>query len=138
MGENWIAVRPSMKKYDGRLTPLEINAVSHPAGSARLNKMYILLLLTAKIPAAVRIILLYLIINTDSDSFAAQTFHELLDEQLEKLALFMTDRDKAIEVLESTDSAQLDADGEGFYQDCKVAFLPRCTLCMTLQTSSMP
>lgn len=119
MGENWIAVRPSMKKYDGRLTSLEINAVSHPAGSARLNKMYILLLLTAGIPAAVRIILLYSIINADSDSLAAQTIHELLNEQLEKLDLFMTDRDKAIEILEGTDSAQLDADGEGFNQECK-------------------
>lgn len=31
----------------------------------------------------------------------------------------MTDRDKAIEVLLGTDSAQLDADGEGFNQERK-------------------
>lgn len=48
-----------------------------------------------------------------------QRFQELLQEQLEKLACFMTDRSKAIEILESTDTTQLDADGEAFYQECK-------------------
>lgn len=41
----------------------------------------------------------------------------MLDEQLERLNRFMTDRKVAIEVLEHSDSSELDAEGTGFYQE---------------------
>ncbi|KAJ7589646.1 RdRP-domain-containing protein [Mycena floridula] len=91
-----IAYRPSMKKFSSTLTDLEICGVSRRRGYARLNVQFILLFLSLGIPLS--------------------TFKELLQEQLDDIALFMQDRRKAKEILDSTD-VELDADGQGYYQD---------------------
>lgn len=48
-----IAIRPSMKKYSGGPTMLEIQDVSRPPRNARLNRMFIPLLMTLGIPRSV-------------------------------------------------------------------------------------
>lgn len=45
--------------------------------------------------------------------------HELLQEHLQGLSYFMVDRDRAIDILETSRTAGLDADTQGENQECK-------------------
>lgn len=49
-----VAFRESMVKYQGGPTAIEINGVSTPPGSARLNYSFIVLLLSLGVPVSVR------------------------------------------------------------------------------------
>uniref|UniRef100_D8QDB2 RNA-dependent RNA polymerase n=1 Tax=Schizophyllum commune (strain H4-8 / FGSC 9210) TaxID=578458 RepID=D8QDB2_SCHCM len=88
-----IALRPSMRKYPGGPTVLEIHSVARRPRSARLNRHFIILLLTL----GVRL----------------EAFESLLRANLEFIDLIMTSRQRALDALE----AELDADGAGFDQE---------------------
>lgn len=98
-----IAYRPSMKKYNGGPRVLEIQDASRaPRDSgARLNKHFILLLLTIGIDLKV--------------------FEDLLEAQLDTLAKILSDRDAAMYALDG----ELDADGQGFDQELYSMLLAR-------------
>ncbi|KAF7352146.1 RNA-dependent RNA polymerase [Mycena venus] len=87
-----IAYRPSMLKYEGGPQVLEVQNVSRPPKSGRLNKQFIVLLLTRGIPLTV--------------------FEELLQMRLDEIDKITTDREKALECVDG----EVDAEGMGFYQ----------------------
>jgi RNA-dependent RNA polymerase len=90
-----IAYRPSMKKYHDGPSILEIQNVSQSPrfSGARLNKCFILILLTRGIPL--------------------ETFEDLLQAQVEALAAILYDREAAKFFVDG----ELDSQGEGFDQD---------------------
>ncbi|KAJ7919437.1 RNA dependent RNA polymerase-domain-containing protein [Mycena leptocephala] len=88
-----IAYRPSMRKYVGGPQVLEVQNISRPLKSGRLNIQFIVLLLTRGIPLHV--------------------FEELLQMQLDEIDNIIVDREKALECVEG----ELDAEGGGFFQD---------------------
>ncbi|KAJ7735731.1 RdRP-domain-containing protein [Mycena metata] len=88
-----IAYRRSMVKYNGGPHILEIQSVSKAPKSGRLNKQFIVLLLTLGIPLSV--------------------FEELLQMQLDEIDKITTDRGKALDCVEG----EIDAEADGFYQE---------------------
>ncbi|KAJ6470735.1 RdRP-domain-containing protein [Mycena vitilis] len=90
-----IAYRPSMLKYRGGPRMLEVQNVSRPPKSGRLNMQFILLLLTRGIPLAVSV------------------FEELLQLQLDQIDKITTDRQKALDYIDG----EVDAEGGTFFQD---------------------
>ncbi|KAF7353316.1 RNA-dependent RNA polymerase [Mycena sanguinolenta] len=88
-----IAYRRSMIKYAGGPQMLEVQSVSRPPKSGRLNKQFIILLHTRGISLSV--------------------FEELLQTQLEEINKITIDREKALECVRG----ELDAEGGAFYQD---------------------
>ncbi|PCH41738.1 RdRP-domain-containing protein [Wolfiporia cocos MD-104 SS10] len=70
-----IAYRPTMLKYDGGPTHLEINSYSHSPGIARLNSDFILLLSTLNVPLS--------------------AFEKMLRDQLDTIDYILHDRDIA-------------------------------------------
>ncbi|KAJ7767735.1 RdRP-domain-containing protein, partial [Mycena metata] len=81
-----IAYRPSMLKYKGGPQILEVQDVSRPPKAGRLNKQFIVLLLTRGIPFTV--------------------FEDLLQMQLEEIDKITTDRKKALECVEGETDAE--------------------------------
>ncbi len=71
-----VTYRPSMLKYDGGPTVLEINNVNSLPAAARLNVQLMVLLLTLGIPSTV--------------------FQRLLQDQLDLIGCILTDREKAL------------------------------------------
>ncbi|KAI0959118.1 hypothetical protein AcW1_004042 [Taiwanofungus camphoratus] len=88
-----IAYRPSMLKYEGGPTVLELNNYAHYPRSARLNVQFILLLLTLGI--------------------RREVFEKLLKEQLDLIGCISHDRDQAEKYIKG----ELDADNSSFNQD---------------------
>ncbi|KAK7013090.1 RNA-dependent RNA polymerase [Favolaschia claudopus] len=88
-----IAVRPSMIKYKGGPRVLEVQNVSRPPKSGRLNKLFIALLLTCGIPLSV--------------------FQDLLQAQLDEIDMITTDREKALQCVDG----EIDAESKSFGQD---------------------
>ncbi|TRM55909.1 RNA dependent RNA polymerase-domain-containing protein [Schizophyllum amplum] len=88
-----VAIRPSMIKYQGGPTVLEVHNVSRRPRSARLNKHFIILLLTLRVPL--------------------KAFEDLLRTNLEFIAGVMTSRQRALDALD----ASLDSDESGFDQE---------------------
>ncbi|KAL1730421.1 RNA dependent RNA polymerase-domain-containing protein [Schizophyllum commune] len=88
-----IALRPSMRKYSGGPTALEIHSAARRPRSARLNKHFIILLLTLGV--------------------GLEAFEALLRANLEFIGLIMTSRQRALDALD----AELDSDGAGFDQE---------------------
>ncbi|KAJ7099900.1 RNA dependent RNA polymerase-domain-containing protein [Mycena belliarum] len=88
-----IAYRRSMLKYNDGPRILEVQNVSKPPKTARLNKQFILLLLTRGIPISV--------------------FEELLEAQLSEIEKITTHREKALECIDG----ELDAEGDAFHQE---------------------
>ncbi|KAJ6583101.1 RNA dependent RNA polymerase-domain-containing protein [Mycena vulgaris] len=88
-----IAYRRSMVKYNDGPHILEVQQVSKPPKSGRLNKQFIVLLLTLGIPISV--------------------FEELLQMQLDEIDKITTHREKALECVDG----EVDAEGGGFYQE---------------------
>ncbi|KAJ6464452.1 RdRP-domain-containing protein [Mycena sanguinolenta] len=88
-----IAYRRSMIKYAGGPQTLEVQGVSRPPKSGRLNKQFIILLLTRGIPLSV--------------------FEELLQIQLEEINKITLDREKALDCVRG----ELDAESGAFNQD---------------------
>ncbi|KAJ7681879.1 RNA-dependent RNA polymerase [Mycena polygramma] len=88
-----IAYRPSMLKYRGGPRMLEVQNVSRPPKSGRLNMQFIILLLTRGIPLAI--------------------FEQLLQLQLDEIDKIATDRQKALDYIDG----EVDAEGGGFFQD---------------------
>ncbi|KAF7360099.1 RNA-dependent RNA polymerase [Mycena venus] len=88
-----IAYRRSMVKYNGGPHILEVQNVSKPPKSGRLNKQFIALLLTLGIPLSV--------------------FENLLQMQLDEIDKITTDRQKALDCVDG----EVDAEGDGFYQE---------------------
>ncbi|KAJ7167892.1 RNA dependent RNA polymerase-domain-containing protein [Mycena filopes] len=93
------AIRPSMRKYHGGPEILEVQDVSKPPRSARLNKQFIVLLLTRKIPFTI--------------------FEELLQMRLDEIDKVAMDREKALQCVEG----ELDAEGSGFDQDRRLGYM---------------
>ncbi|KAJ7731722.1 RNA dependent RNA polymerase-domain-containing protein [Mycena olivaceomarginata] len=94
-----IAWRRSMKKYEGGPQVLEVQDVSRLPKSGRLNKQFIVLLLTRGIPPSV--------------------FDELLQMQLDEIDKITTDREKALACV----GGEIDAEGDSFFQDLKEMLL---------------
>ncbi|KAJ7134927.1 RdRP-domain-containing protein [Mycena crocata] len=88
-----IAYRTSMVKYNDGPHILEIQQVSKPPKTGRLNKQFIVLLLTLGIPLSV--------------------FEELLQMQLDEIDKVTSHREKALECIDG----EVDAEGGGFYQE---------------------
>ncbi|KAJ7634456.1 RNA dependent RNA polymerase-domain-containing protein [Roridomyces roridus] len=88
-----IAYRPSMLKYENGPRILEVQQVSKPPKSGRLNKQFILLLMTRGISIAV--------------------FVELLQMQLHEIDAITTDRDKALHCVDG----EIDAEAGSFHQE---------------------
>ncbi|KAF7351454.1 RNA-dependent RNA polymerase [Mycena sanguinolenta] len=89
-----VAYRQSMVKYnDGRLLPLEVQNVSRPPKSGRLNKQFILLLLTLGVPLSV--------------------FEGLLQAQLDDIDRITVDRERALDCVDG----EVDAEADSFHQD---------------------
>ncbi|KAJ7185908.1 RNA dependent RNA polymerase-domain-containing protein [Mycena filopes] len=88
-----IAYRRSMIKYNEGPHILEIQSVSKAPKTGRLNKQFIVLLLTRGIPLSV--------------------FEELLQMQLDEIDKITTDRGKALDCVEG----DVDAEADGFYQE---------------------
>ncbi|KAJ7723330.1 RNA dependent RNA polymerase-domain-containing protein [Mycena maculata] len=88
-----IAYRPSMVKYNEGPHILEVQQVSKPPKSGRLNKQFILLLLTLGIPFSV--------------------FEELLQMQLDEIDKITTHREKALECVDG----EVDAEANSFHQE---------------------
>ncbi|KAJ6559991.1 RNA-dependent RNA polymerase [Mycena capillaripes] len=88
-----IAYRRSMLKYAGGPRMLEVQNVSRPPKSGRLNKQFIILLLTRGIPFTV--------------------FEEFLQMQLDEIDKVTTDRERALECVDG----EVDAEGGPFFQD---------------------
>ncbi|KAJ7739164.1 RNA dependent RNA polymerase-domain-containing protein [Mycena metata] len=84
-----IAYRPSMVKYKGGPQILEVQDVSRPLKAGRLNKQFIVLLLTRGIPLTV--------------------FEELLQMQLDEIEKITTHREKAIESVKGELDAEASA-----------------------------
>ncbi|KAJ7750864.1 RNA-dependent RNA polymerase [Mycena metata] len=82
-----------MVKYNGGPHILEIQSVSKAPKSGRLNKQFIVLLLTLGIPLSV--------------------FEELLQMQLDEIDKITTDRGKVLDCVEG----EIDAEADGFYQE---------------------
>ncbi|KAJ6557807.1 RNA dependent RNA polymerase-domain-containing protein [Mycena capillaripes] len=88
-----VAYRRSMVKYNEGPHVLEVQNVSKPPKSGRLNKQFIVLLLTLGVPLSV--------------------FEELLQMQLDQIDEITTDRQKALDCVDG----EIDAEGDGFYQE---------------------
>ncbi|KAJ7448005.1 RNA dependent RNA polymerase-domain-containing protein, partial [Mycena latifolia] len=88
-----IAYRRSMVKYNDGPHILEIQNISKPPKTARLNKQFIVLLLTLGVPLSV--------------------FEELLQVQLDEIDKITTHREKALECVDG----EVDAEGGGFHQE---------------------
>ncbi|KAK6991785.1 RNA-dependent RNA polymerase [Favolaschia claudopus] len=88
-----IVVRPSMIKYKGGPRVLEVQNVSRPPKSGRLNKLFIALLLTCGIPLSV--------------------FQDLLQAQLDEIDMITTDREKALQCVDG----EIDSESKSFGQD---------------------
>ncbi|KAJ7083229.1 RNA dependent RNA polymerase-domain-containing protein [Mycena epipterygia] len=88
-----IAYRRSMVKYNDGPHLLEIQYISKPPKHGRLNRQFIVLLLTLGIPLAV--------------------FEELLQMQLDEIDKITTHREKALECVDG----EVDAEANGFYQE---------------------
>ncbi|KAJ7359760.1 RNA dependent RNA polymerase-domain-containing protein [Mycena albidolilacea] len=88
-----LAYRRSMVKYNDGPNILEIQNVSRPPKSGRLNKQFILLLLTLGISLSV--------------------FEDLLQRQLDEIDKITADREKALDCVDG----EVDAEGHGFYQE---------------------
>ncbi|KAJ7449020.1 RNA dependent RNA polymerase-domain-containing protein [Mycena galericulata] len=88
-----IAYRRSMVKYNVGPHILEVQQVSKPPKSGRLNKQFIVLLLTLGIPFSV--------------------FEELLQMQLDEIDKITTHREKALECVDG----EVDAEADSFYQE---------------------
>lgn len=110
-GKYVIAVRPSMLKYEGGPSVIEVNNVSMPPFPARLNHAFVVLLLTLGVKLEVRpddIISLfrtYLVFD--------KAFEELLNIQVQEIEAISCDRERAKSCLKG----DLDAEGSKFYQD---------------------
>ncbi|KAJ7266986.1 RNA dependent RNA polymerase-domain-containing protein [Mycena haematopus] len=88
-----LAYRQSMVKYnDGRPLTLEVQNVSRPPKSGRLNKQFIVLLLTLGVPLSV--------------------FEGLLQKQLDDIDLITSDRERALDCVDG----EVDAGGDAFHQ----------------------
>ncbi|TFK81241.1 RdRP-domain-containing protein [Polyporus arcularius HHB13444] len=91
-----VAYRPSMLKYDGGPTVLEINNVNSLPAAARLNVQLMVLLLTLGIPSTV--------------------FQRLLQDQLDLIGCILTDRTKALMYIRGElDAAAEDTLAQGLY-----------------------
>ncbi|CAK5274751.1 unnamed protein product [Mycena citricolor] len=88
-----LVYRPSMLKYSGGPNMLEIQNVSKAAKAGRLNKQFILQLLTRGI--------------------RLEVFEDLLRLQIEQIDDILTNRERALECVEG----DLDSDGAAFFQD---------------------
>ncbi|KAK7044978.1 RNA-dependent RNA polymerase [Favolaschia claudopus] len=88
-----VAYRPSMVKYNEGPHVLEVQNVSRPPKAGRLNKQFIVLLLTRGIPLSV--------------------FEDLLKTQLEEIDKITLDREKALNCIDG----EVDAECTAFYQD---------------------
>ncbi|KAJ6611459.1 RNA dependent RNA polymerase-domain-containing protein [Mycena sp. CBHHK59/15] len=88
-----IAYRSSMVKYNNGSRILEVQNVSKAPKCGRLNKQFIVLLLTLGIPLSV--------------------FEDLLQVQLEQIAQMVTNREKALACVDG----DVDAEGNGFHQE---------------------
>ena len=86
-----IAYRPSMYKYDGGPTFLEINNYNSPPPPARLNVQFTALLLTRGVPSSV--------------------FERLVRDQLDLIGSILTSREKAFMYIKG----ELDAAAENGY-----------------------
>ncbi|KAJ7665879.1 RNA dependent RNA polymerase-domain-containing protein [Mycena polygramma] len=88
-----LAYRRSMVKYNEGPHILEVQNISRPPKSGRLNKQFIVLLMTLGVPLSV--------------------FEELLQMQLDEIDKITTDRQKALDCVDG----EVDAEGQGFYQE---------------------
>ncbi|KAJ7269529.1 RdRP-domain-containing protein [Mycena rebaudengoi] len=88
-----IAYRRSMVKYNEGPHVLEVQNISKSPKRGRLNKQFIVLLLTLGVPLSV--------------------FEDLLNIQLEQIASIVTNREKALACVDG----DVDAEGNGFYQE---------------------
>ncbi|KAJ6478829.1 RNA dependent RNA polymerase-domain-containing protein [Mycena vitilis] len=88
-----LAYRRSMVKYNEGPHILEVQNISRPPKSGRLNKQFIVLLMTLGVPRSV--------------------FEELLQMQLDEIDKITTDRQKALDCVDG----EVDAEGKGFYQE---------------------
>ena len=87
-GHFLMAYRPSMSKYAGGPTCLELNNYNSSPASARLNLQFMALLLTLGVPFAI--------------------FERLVQDQLDLIGSILTDREKAIHYVKG----ELDAAAE--------------------------
>ncbi|KAI1792587.1 RdRP-domain-containing protein [Ganoderma leucocontextum] len=95
-GHYMIAYRPSMFKYEGGPTVLELNNHNSPPPAARLNIQFTALLLTLGVPFAV--------------------FERLVQDQLDLIASILTDREKALHYIKGElDAAAEDDFVQGLY-----------------------
>ncbi|KAI0637535.1 RdRP-domain-containing protein [Trametes polyzona] len=85
-----IAYRPSMYKYDGGPTTLEINNYNQPPTPARLNVQFIVLLMSRGVPVG--------------------TFRRLLQDQLDLIDSILHDREKALHYIKGELDAGLEDD----------------------------
>ena len=86
----WIAYRPSMLKYDGGPTILEINNHNAHPMPARLNVQFMLLLLSLGVPFEV--------------------FQRLLQDQLDIVGRIITDREHALRYIKGELDAGMEDD----------------------------
>ncbi|TBU29169.1 RdRP-domain-containing protein [Dichomitus squalens] len=95
-GHYMIAYRPSMFKYAGGPTCLELNNHNSPSASARLNVQFMALLLTLGVPFAI--------------------FQRLVLDQLDLIGSILTDREKALQYVKGElDAAAEDDFAQGLY-----------------------
>ncbi|KAF8169864.1 RNA dependent RNA polymerase-domain-containing protein [Mycena galopus ATCC 62051] len=88
-----LAYRQSMVKYNNGPHMLEVQNVSKHLKSGRLNKQFIVLLLTLGVPLSV--------------------FENLLQMQLDDIDLITVDRQRALDCIDG----EVDAEGDAFHQD---------------------
>ena len=89
-GHFMIAYRPSMLKYEGGPTVLELNNHNSPPSAARLNVQFMALLLTLGVPFEV--------------------FARLVQDQLDLIANILTDREKALQYIRGEPDAAAEDD----------------------------
>ncbi|KAH9936832.1 RdRP-domain-containing protein [Epithele typhae] len=91
-----IAYRPSMYKYAGGPTCLELNQYNAAPGAARLNVQFMVLLLTLRVPVPV--------------------FERLVQDQLDLIGCILTNREKALDYIRGElDSGIEDGFMQGLY-----------------------
>lgn len=119
MHECVFAYRPSMLKYRGGPTEIEVHGYSEPTDSARLNFQFIVLLLYLGVDIEVRVSAVVICFLCSPHIVCLrQAFGELLKAHLREIEALTSDRQMAIRCLKG----ELDGQGKGLYQD-------RCVIC---------
>ena len=114
-GHFMIAYRPSMFKYGGGPTVLELNNHNSPPPAARLNIQFTALLLTLGVPLEV--------------------FRRLVQDQLDLIASILNDREKALQYIKGDLDAAADDD---FVQGREPFYLPSCYTPFTFRSQFIP